>query len=65
MDRNFRVTSHRITDLTSELLDMDCLERLEERVSANERLLKKDTMKYDEALRLWKNISYLSQGPLH
>ena len=63
--RKFRVTSDRITDLISELLDMDCLERLEEIASAVGRLLKKDLMKYDEALRLWENISYLSQGPPH
>ena len=35
------VTLNRITDLISEFLDMDCLERLEEISSAVGRLLKK------------------------
>ena len=41
VDRKFGITSDRITDLISELLDMDCLERLEEIASAVGRLLKK------------------------
>lgn len=61
----FGVTSDRITDLISELLDMNCLERLEEIASAVGRLLKKDLMTYDEALKIWKNTSYLSKGAPH
>ena len=39
--RKFGVTSDRTTDLISELLDIDCLERLEQIASNFGRLLKK------------------------